>query len=500
MMRHRRPLLFSVFIVSLVFYLGSAGGAASDEADHTGDLLAAIMGPSPLAETLRQLTDDIGGRVSGSEANRRAVDWAVDAFHAAGVTRVYTENFTLPVGWSEGKTRLELLQPRALALRAVSIAWSPPTTAGGIEAPVVFVGFGTEEDFERAAGRLEGSLLLVNRSILETWDDLFAEYNDAHPVIRRAVTAGAAGVLWISTKEQGVLYRHINTHGEIDALPQVIVAREDGLQIARFAAAGEVVTARLELPNRVDGPFEAANVVAEIPGGDKAEEIVAIGAHLDSWDLGSGALDNGANVALVIEAARAILTAGIQPRRTLRFMLWNGEELGLWGSREYVRRHRWELDRFVAYLNIDGGIGPVTGFAVAGRRHVRAALQEILAPLQSWGVNENLLDTYGGSDHVDFLLEGIPILDANQPEANYLPNYHASSDTMDKVSLRALKLNTAVMATALVGISQREERLGHRLSRAEVETSIEESGFDSYLRDEGMWEDFLAGRRGRALE
>ena len=486
-----------IFKISSLVLLLTAPASSSAE-DDLARLLGAIMAPSPLEENLRQLTDDIGGRVAGTEPNRRAVSWAVDAFRRAGIERVESEAFELPVGWAEKDTRVELLKPRPQPLRAVSIAWSPPTPPGGIEAPVVDVGFGTEADFERHADNLAGALLLVNRAVLVTWDDLFAEYDDAGPVIERAVTAGAAGILWISTKENGVLYRHTNTHGKIDALPQVIVAREDALRLTRFAGAGMPVRVRLDLPNEVSGPFMAENVIAEIPGSDKGDEIVALGAHLDAWDLGSGALDNGANVALVIEVARAIQATGITPRRTLRFLLWNGEEQGLLGSRDYVRRHRGELDRLVAYLNIDGGVGQVLGFAVAGRPEIETALREVLAPLDSWGVNRHLLDTYGGSDHVDFLLEGVPILDANQPEANYLPNYHASSDTMDKVPIRDLKLNTAIMAATLLGISQRDERLGKRLDRTELEALFHRSEFVDYLKSEGIWEDFLAGKRGRA--
>jgi hypothetical protein len=485
-------------LACLTLLLTAPAARAAD--DDLSRLLGAILGPSPLEENLRQLTDEIGGRVSGSEANRRAVAWGVDAFRQAGVERVSTEAFELPVGWKEGATRVEMTAPQPFTVRAVSTAWSPPTPMGGIEAPMLDLGLGTEADFARQADHLAGALLLVNRKVLATWDDLFAEYADAPPVIARAVAAGAAGILWISTKEYGVLYRHINTHGLIDALPQAIVAREDGLKLARFAAAGKDVRVRLDLPNEESGPFTVDNVIAEIPGSDKADEIVALGAHLDSWELGTGALDNGANCALVIEVARAIRAAGIEPRRTLRFMLWNGEEQGLNGSRDYVQRHASELDRFVAYLNIDGGIGTVLGFAVAGRPEVESALREVLSPLASWGVDEHLLDTYGGSDHVDFLLQGIPILDANQPEANYLPNYHASSDTLDKVPIRDLKLNTAIMAATMLGIAQREERLGERLGRAELEALIEETGFDQYLKDEGIWEDFLAGRRGRNLE
>lgn len=464
-----------------------------------GKIIAAALGPSPLEENLRKLTDEIGGRVPGTEANRKGVAWGVAAFRQAGVDNVRTEKFTMPTSWSEGETRLDVLGSAPFRARAVSITWTPATPAGGVETPVLDLGDGNEAAFARAGNAARGAILLFHSKVLRTWADLFLEYSVAPPIIARALQAQAAAILWTATREHGVLYRHQNSlAGNIDLIPQALVAREDALKIARLIAAGERVRARLALPNRAGGPIEVENVVAEIRGTDKADEVVMLGAHLDSWELGAGALDNGCNAALVVDVARAILAAGVQPRRTLRFVLWNGEEQGLLGSWAYTRAHRAELDRVVAYVNFDGGIGHVTGYSLGGRRDIEAGVREALTPVESWGMNQHTFDASGGTDHVDFLLEGVPTLNANQDEGNYLPNYHATSDTMDKVDIRELKLHTAYAAVTVAGIANRAERLGKRQSRAEVEALIRETGFDAYLKAFGTWGLWVSGERGRS--
>lgn len=495
-MRSRKSLIFTFLFLCLLGTLAIRAQAPSHN-DVASQLIAAALGPSPLEENLRKLTDEVGGRVPGTEGNRRGVAWGVAAFRQVGVDEVHTEKFTMPVSWSEGATRVEILAPAAFPVRAVSIAWSPATPAGGLEAPVADVDEGSDEAFARAGGAAKGALLLVHTGVMHAWLDLFAEYANAPPIIDRAVKAGAAGVLWMSTREQGLLYRHINTEDKIDRLPMALVAREDALRIARTIAAGQAVRARLTLTNRVGGPIEVENVVAEIRGSDKADEVVMIGAHLDSWELGSGALDNGCNSALVVDVARAIRAAGIKPRRTLRFALWNGEEQGLLGSWAYVKAHRAELDRIVAYINYDAGVGRVTGYSLGGRRDIEAGVREVLKPVESWGMNTHTLDASSGSDHVDFLLEGVPILLANQEEGNYLVNYHASSDTFDKVDMRSLKLHVAYAAVTMAGLANRDARLGRRLNRDEIERIMMETGFDQQLKIFGQWTQWERGERGR---
>jgi hypothetical protein len=451
-----------------------------------------------MEENLRRLTDEIGGRVSGTPQMAKAIEWGVAAFRAAGID-VHTEKYTLPVTWSEGDTRLELLAPVRFPVRLKSEGWSPATPAGGIEATVVDVGYGTDDDFGKSGTAFKGAILLVHADLGSTWADLFNEYMRPPMIIDRAVKEGAAAILWIGARERLLLYRHTNSLvGEIDKIPQAILAREDGLRLARTVAAYRgKVRVRLDMPNKISGPIEQENVVGEIRGFEKPDEIVILGAHLDSWELGTGALDNGCNSALVIEAARAIKATGLLPRRTIRFVLFSGEEQGTVGSFEYVKAHRAELDKIRAMITFDAGIGRVTGYSLGGRRDIEAGVREVLKPLESWGANTHTYDASFGTDNFDFMLEGLPTLVANQEEANCLPNYHAASDTLDKVDMRELKLHTALAALTAWGIADRTEPLGKRLTRAELDVLVKETGLDQQLKLLGYWPAWQSGARGR---
>jgi len=480
---------------------GAAGCSATDAsscAQAAAKITPIVMGESPLAENLRQLTDDVGGRVTGSLEMAKAVEWAIAAFRAGGVD-VHTEKYMLPHTWSEGATRLDILGPVSFPVSLVSLGLSAATPASGIEAPLVYVGKGTDADFAHAGASLKGAILLVHTEVSYTWQDLFREYDDPPPIIARAVRAGAAAILWTGERERKLLYRHTNSpDGRLEALPQAILAREDGLRLERTALAypGKV-RLRLTMPNRIGGPVEQENVIGEIRGYEKPDEVVVLGAHLDSWELGTGALDNGCNAALVIEAARAIKASGLLPRRTIRFILFSGEEEGLLGSWAYVRAHRMEMDKYRGVVIFDSGIGRVTGYSLGGRHDIQDAVQQILKPFASWGVDNETLDAQTGTDHLDFLLEGVPTLVANQEVGNYLENYHAASDTFDKVDIRELKLNTVLAAVTTWGIADRVEPIGKRQSRAEIETLMKETGLDKELQKLNMLHDFESGAQGR---
>ncbi len=477
---------------------GCSTTEASSCAQAAAKILPIVMGASPLEENLRRLTDEVGGRVTGTPEMAKAVEWGVGAFRAAGVD-VHAERYTLPVTWSEGDTRLEMLGPVKFPVRLKAEGWSPATPAGGIEANVLDVGYGNEDDFAKGGGVVKGAILLVHSDIGSTWADLFNEYLRPPMIIDRAVREGAAAILWMGARERLLLYRHTNSlAGEIDKIPQAMVAREDAMRLARtIAAYPGKVRVRFHMPNKIGGPIEQENVVGEIRGYERPDEIVILGAHLDSWELGTGALDNGCNAALVIEAARAIKATGLLPRRTIRFVLFSGEEQGTVGSFEYVKAHRTELDKIRAMITFDAGIGRVTGYSLGGRRDIEAGVREVLKPLESWGANNHTYDASFGTDNFDFLLEGVPTLVANQEEANYLPNYHAASDTMDKVDIRELKLHTALAALTAWGIADRAEPLGKRLTRAELEALVKETGLGQQLKVLGYWNAWQSGKRGR---
>ena len=279
--------------------------------------------------------------MTGSPEADRAVGWAVEALRHAGVDEIHTEKFTIPAGWSEGRTHVEVLVPQAFPVRATSIGWSPRTPEGGITSGVIDVGEGDDAGFAKAGDAAKGAIVLVHTKVLVTWEDLDNEYVVDRAIIERAAKAGVAAVFWMSTRPNLLLYRHTTTvDGQIESIPQAVVAREDAERIARFLASGQKVRVRFEMPNHISGPAESENVVAEIRGREKPDEFVLLGAHLDSWDLGTGALDNGCNVALVIDAARVIHASGVIPRRSIRFVLFTGEEQGMLGSWAWARMLR----------------------------------------------------------------------------------------------------------------------------------------------------------------
>src|SRR6202171_3674730 len=395
----------------------SAGCSATDAsscAAAAAKILPQVMGPSPLEENLRRLTDEVGGRVTGSPEMAKAGEGAVAAFRAEGVD-VHTEKYTLPVTWSEGETRLELLGPLKFPLHLAAVGWSPATPAGGIEAHVVDIGYGKESDFARLGEAVKGSILLAHTDLGSTWSDLFNEYLQPPGVMHRALKGAAAAILWMGARERLLLYRHTNTgDGQLEKIPQAVVAREDAMRLARAIATYQgKVRARFTMPNKTGGPIEEENVIGEIRGYEKPDEIVILGAHLDSWELGTGALDNGCNAALVIEAARAIKATGLIPRRTIRFVLFSGEEQGMIGSYGYVRAHRAEMENYRGVVVFDTGIGRVTGFSLGGRADIEGGVREIQKPFAGWGADHNTTDALTGTDHMDFLLEGVPTLVAN---------------------------------------------------------------------------------------
>jgi carboxypeptidase Q len=467
-------------------------------ADVAPTIIKKALGPSPLEENLRVLTDEIGGRVTGSPSAEKAVDWAVDAFRRAGVDEVLTENFTLPASWAEGRTHLTVLSPEAFPVHLVSMAWSPATPDGGITADVVDVGAGQESDFARAGDSVKGAVLLVHTDVLKTWNDLFNEYLHEPAVEQRAIDAGAVAVLWMSTRPYLLLYRHIfSSDGTIDRLPQAIVAREDAQRMARFIAAGKPVKVTLDMPNKISGQTGSENVVAEIRGSEKPEEFVILAAHLDSWELGTGALDNGCNAAMVIDAARAIRASGTIPRRSIRFVLFTGEEQGMLGSWAYALAHRAELGKMDAAVVFDAGDGRVTGYSLSGRGDIADHLAQDLKPLAALGPLKNTMDAEIGTDNFDFLLEGVPTLIANQEPDDYMTNYHASSDTFDKIDFAQLKKNEAIAAVTAYAIADAPERLGLWQTRAQIEELLKATGMDKDMKLMGLWQMWADGKRGR---
>ena len=484
--------------------------AATADNNEANQVIQAALQPSPLENNLHRLTDEIGGRVPGTLGMQHAVAWGVQAFTVAGADSVHTEGFTIPNSWAEGATEMNattayqvdaskvgggtVLSP--FRVRAVSVAWAPALAAVK-HIPMVDVGAGTAADFAKA-GDVSGKIVLVHTVVLKTWDDLFAEYTNAPPVIDLAVKGKAKAVAFMATREHDILYRHTNAMaGEIDKLPMVIVAREDGERIARLLAAGNLVWADLSIPNVIGGPIKAANVVAEIRGSDNPDEFVILGAHLDSWELGTGALDNGCNAALVVDSLRAIKASGVKPRRTIRFILFSGEEQGLIGSRLYAYSHRAELDKAAGVIIYDSGTGKTTGFSIGGRKDIYYTAKGLITPLAQFDVKELKNTMEWGTDHFDFMLEGVPTFVADQVEANYLENYHAVSDTYDKVDFPQLKKHVAEAAALSIELADLPTKIGPRLTHDQIEQTMRDTNSVEMFKDFGIWDEWVSGQRGR---
>ncbi|MFQ5347461.1 MAG: M28 family metallopeptidase [Rhodothalassiaceae bacterium] len=470
--------------------------AAAAEDHAVEALVGAMLGPTPVIDDARKLTDGIGGRPVGSDANRAAVAWAEETLRAVGVT-VRREAFAVPDLWLPGSVEVALAGDLAFRPHAVAKPFS--VAVQGLAAPVVDGGFGTRADFARLGPAARGAWVLIETPVLDDHvglAGLFREYDEAPGIESRAVAAGVAGMIFMSSRPKNLLFRHNASMGAKNPLPLVVMEREHARRILRTLRAGGRVSAAISIRTRTGGAFEAENVIAEIPGTATPEEVVLVGAHLDSHDLGTGALDNGANVVMLIDMLRQMHRLGLQPRRTIRIALFNAEEAGLYGSWGYVRRHRDELDRHRLAASIDIGTGAITGFYTGGRPDLKAAVDRLLEPVAGLGPLTQIDAPLVGTDNFDFMMEGVPNLVANQADANYASNYHAESDTFDKIDQRQLKLNGAIVAALVWRFANADLDLA-RQSRAGVEALIAATDLEQQMRAFNVWDEWAAGRRGR---
>jgi hypothetical protein len=496
----------SVVLGLAVVCLGLSPLATAEE--PTGEILGRLLRPTPIVSDFGELIDSIGGRPTGSPALERAVEWGLSRFREAGLENVHAEEYVAPRLWLPRLETGEITEPRLswlpaerAALRVAAMPFSSPTPADGLEGEVADVGTGDAAGFAAAGARARGRWLLVHTEPMRSIDDLFGEYLATPGIESRARAAGALGILWTSNRPGRLLYRHnLALDGSLSPLPGAVVEREGALLLGRLAAAGRPVKVRLRLGSTSPEKARAKNVVAEVRGREKPGEVVILGAHLDSWELGRGALDNGCNVALVIDVARqamALARAGVRPRRTLRFVLYSGEEAGTFGSWGEVGLHRAELDRVKAQVIFDEGTGRTIGFSLGGRADLKPAVDAILATAAGLGPFTQTVDAFVGTDNYDYLIEGVPTLVANQAGAPYLPDYHAESDTFDKADLRELKANAAIAGVVVWGLADRAEAPAPRQSRAEVEALLKATGLEEQMKTFGLWNDFASGARGR---
>jgi carboxypeptidase Q len=410
---------------------------------------------------------------------------------------VRREPFTVPAGWLERSARAEVRGDGVdLAPAIAAMPYSVSTPAEGASGALLDAGRGTDADFTRLGASAKGAFLLITQDELADVEGLFRDYHKSAAIERRARSAGVAGLVYMSSRAPGILYRHNVAAGPANTKPMVVMERNAANKVLRILASGVPLTITVALDVVAARDAQSENVIGEIRGRERPDEIVIFGSHLDAWDLGGGTLDNGANIALLIDVARQMATLGAAPARTVRFAMWNGEELGMHGSLGYVRTHAAELDRHVVAESTDLGCGRITGFFTGGRADVVPVVDRLLQPLGGLGPFTQMDLPLVGTDNFDFMLEGVPNLVANQEPALYGPSYHASNDQMEQCAVGDVKLNAAVIGALMWGYANDTTMLP-RHSRAEVQALMDRTDLDDQMKSFSLWDGWATGVRGR---
>lgn len=450
------------------------------------DRLAASVYTGPSMATLRELTDTFGGRLTGAPAYQRSAEWAAAKFRNYGIQNVRLEPFTIPAGWQRGSASGALVSPLPRPLNVASLGWSPSTPAGGVQGAVVVVSDVSAEKLKDTEP-FRGKIVVLDSSKIfaEGWTKALPKLDAAWPVFQKA---GVLAAVMTDREKNNVLNAHDMLWGaKMLPLPGAEIGMEDGKLIQRLLEQGPV-TIQIVLDNKTAGETQVNNVVAEIRGSERPEEWILIGAHLDSWDFGTGAQDNGAGTASVLEVARAMTTLGKASRRSVRFALWGGEEQGLLGSYAYTLAHKEELSKCVAVLNTDNGAGHPKGWKVEGRKDLKDAMQPWSdALLKDLSGGELSMETTYDTDHGPFLLQGVPALDLWVDMSKYFEIHHKSSDTIDKVDTLDFKAGTALVAVTAYAIAQSDKPIAPHIDHAAVGEILKEAKLDELLAYVGVW-------------
>ncbi|MGH9700992.1 MAG: M20/M25/M40 family metallo-hydrolase, partial [Candidatus Acidiferrales bacterium] len=433
-----------------------------------------------------------GARVTGSPEAAQAEAWGVQKMKDMGLENVHTESWQLFRGWTRVSASADLIAPIHRRLMIDSLGWVGSTPTGGADAEVVAVNaFQLADELKNNAGNWRGKILLIVQKGEAPADRLaaFAKFGDflkaAHEAGAVAVIGGQGG-----RPSAGMHLTHTGILG-FDAyfdIPVVSMAAEDQEQIERYLDRGKDVRLHIDVQNRVtDGPVPSANVVGEIRGTEHPEQIVVVGGHLDSWDLASGSTDNGCGTTTTLGAAEAILKSGMKPLRTIRFVLFTGEEQGLDGSMAYVKMHKDEMANHVAAIILDNGQGPVVGLQLGGRNDLISAVQPFASSLQSFGPMKVDDDVEFGTDTGAFILAGLPGINLDQDSPNYKYTHHSNVDTFDKVQADILDRNATIMALTAFWIADRPDRLASPWPAEKTAQMLVDKHDDTFLKAFHIW-------------
>ena len=466
----------------------AAAPAPDPVAEMDAKLIAQVKADqAQLQSDLSFLADRIGPRLTGSPKLDQASHWTLDQFKALGLENAHLEPWTIANAWTRGPASGQVIAPIEQALTLASAGWTPSTN-GPARGQVVGIGMKSLDDLKPYAGKLKGAIVLLDRPgeteppsnpMLTPYaesnlpldhpknmalQDFRARFRLLQDEVKFLKDEGASAVLLASEKWYGMMNMGTGMSRQYQpaALPNAYLSRESATLLWRLLDAGPV-EAEINIQGTLTSkPATVYNTVAEIKGTEKPDEVVIIGGHLDSWDLGTGATDNGTGSMAVLAAARALVKSGVKPKRTIRFVLFTGEEQGLNGSRAYVAAHKDEMPKISGILVHDTGTGKVLTIGLMHNYAARETLDRVLYPLakeKSIGLAEPSLRSEGGSDHVPFDGAGVPASWCIQEVANYEKDHHSQNDTLDRVKWDDLAEGAQVLAVYAYNVAQLPDML-----------------------------------------
>ncbi|MDB6020576.1 MAG: aminopeptidase precursor [Pedosphaera sp.] len=443
----------SFCVVLLAVTLANTRPASARE-DHPKQVAAKLareaLTNSSTMDIVTDLTTSIGPRLDGSEAEKRAAAWAQKRFEQLGFDKVWIENFPLPHGWARGEERAEVVSPSPQSLAVTALGGSPATTPEGLTAEIAL--FKTYDELLAAPpGSLAGKIAVVTQPMFRAKDGAgygaANKFRTAGPA--EAARRGAIGYLLRSLATNSRRSPHTGgTHYAEDAprIPAAALSVPDAEQLERLVAKGGPVRVKLVLTPQDLGAVTSQNVIAEIKGREKPDEIVLLGAHLDSWDLGTGAIDDGAGVAIVMAATKLIHDLPQHPKRTIRVVLFGSEETGLWGGKAYVLAHYSEMSQHIVVAEPDFGQGPIYKFQTGVGNPDEPSLKIIRAALAPLGIARGDNKSQGSSEMELLSVLRVPAVNLEMDGTDYFDLHHTADDTLDKIRPERINQSTAAYA------------------------------------------------------
>jgi carboxypeptidase Q len=448
-------------LAALVLLLATASAAplraqaiAESYRAAADSIVAAALRDSSAWNRLAELTDRFGHRLSGSESLERAIDWIVDQMRRDGLDNVRGEPVMVP-HWVRGAESAELVSPRPLRLHMLGLGGSIGTPAGGITAEVMVVS--DFQDLERRAAEARGKIVLFDVPWVNYGVNI--EYRGRGAIA--AARAGAVASLIRSAAAYSLRSPHtgaMSYDSTVRRIPHAALSVEDAAMIHRMVDRGDRVALRLTMGAQTLPDAPSRNVVGELTGRERPGEVVVMGGHIDSWDVGTGAMDDGGGVVAAWEAIRLLNRLGLRPRRTIRVVGWTNEENGLRGGTGYRDAHLAELDNHVLAIESDGGVFRPLGFGFTGSDSARAIVRRIGSLLRAIGA-DSVARGGGGADIGPIMERGVPGMGLEVDGTRYFWFHHTEADTVDKLDPREMALCVAAMAVMAYVVADLPERL-----------------------------------------